>query len=140
MDADAARMRQLLASTFKAFQQRALVAARKKHEERTAKITAQQFQLPASPGERRALLDAVIAQHQQAGRMLIAQHCDATVTYGTLSGSEARIVGADESAIITVARSGSRGRERFSAAHELAHWLRDAGEIALLCNASRGVR
>ena len=67
----------------------------------------------------------------------IAQHCDATVTYGTLSGSEARIVGADESAIITVNRSGSRGRERFSAAHELAHWLRDAGEVALLCNPHR---
>ena len=74
MDADAERMRQLLASTFKMFQQRALVAARKKHEERTAKITAQQFQPPANPAERRALLDAVIAQHQQAGRMLIAQH------------------------------------------------------------------
>jgi hypothetical protein len=67
----------------------------------------------------------------------IAQYCDATVTYGTLSGSEARIVGADESAIITVNRSGSRGRERFSAAHELAHWLRDAGEVALLCNPHR---
>ncbi len=67
----------------------------------------------------------------------IAQYCDATVTYGTLSGSEARIVGADESAIITVNRNGGRGRERFSAAHELAHWLRDAGEIALLCNPHR---
>lgn len=78
IDADADRMRQLLASTFKAFQQRALLAARKKHEERTAKITSQQFQLPASPGERRALLDAVIAQHQQAGRMLIAQHREFT--------------------------------------------------------------
>jgi len=64
----------------------------------------------------------------------IAQHCGATVTYGHLTGSEARIVGADDSAIITVNKSPSRGRERFSAAHELAHWLRDAGEVALLCN------
>lgn len=64
----------------------------------------------------------------------IAQHCDATVTYGNLSGSEARIVGSEDSAIITVNQSTSRGRERFSAAHELAHWLRDAGEVALLCN------
>ena len=64
----------------------------------------------------------------------IAQHCGATVTYGTLTGSEARIVGVDDTAIITVNRSGRRGRERFSAAHELAHWLRDAGEVALLCN------
>lgn len=74
MDADADRMRQLLGSTFKAFQQRALVAARKRHEERTATITTHRFQLPTSPAERRALLDAVIAQHQRAGRMLIAQH------------------------------------------------------------------
>ena len=29
----------------------------------------------------------------------IAQHCDATVTYGQLAGSEARIVGADDKAI-----------------------------------------
>lgn len=64
----------------------------------------------------------------------IAQHCGATVTYGRLTGSEARIVGADDNAIITVNKSASRGRERFSAAHELAHWLRDSGEVALLCN------
>ncbi len=64
----------------------------------------------------------------------IAEHCNATVMYGQLTGSEARIVGADDTAIITVNRSPSRGRERFSAAHELAHWLRDAGEVALLCN------
>lgn len=74
MNADVDRMRQLLANTFKTFQQRALVAARKKHQERTATINAQRFQLPASPEERRALLDAVIVQHQQAGQMLIAQH------------------------------------------------------------------
>ena len=78
IDADAERMRQLLARTFKSFRQRALVAAREKHEERTAKIAAQECQLPASPAERRALLDAVIAQHQQAGRMLIAQHREFT--------------------------------------------------------------
>ena len=64
----------------------------------------------------------------------IAQHCGATVTYGQLTGAEARIVGVDDRAIITVKRGPSRGRERFSAAHELAHWLRDAGEVALLCN------
>lgn len=64
----------------------------------------------------------------------IAEHCKATVLYGQLTGSEARIVGADDTAIITVNRSPSRGRERFSAAHELAHWLRDAGDVALLCN------
>lgn len=66
----------------------------------------------------------------------IAQHCDATVTYGQLTGSDARIIGTNDEAIITVNRRGTvnRGRERFSAAHELGHWLRDVGEVALLCN------
>lgn len=78
IDGDAVRMQQLLAKTFKSFQQRALVAAKQKHQERTARISAQQFRLPANPQERRALLDAVIAQHQQAGKMLIAQHREFT--------------------------------------------------------------
>jgi hypothetical protein len=63
----------------------------------------------------------------------IAQYCEATVLYEPLNGCEARIVGADDRAIITVNPSGSRGRQRFSAAHELAHWLRDAGSVAM-CN------
>jgi hypothetical protein len=62
----------------------------------------------------------------------IAQHCEATVTYQSLTGCEARIVGASDRAIITVNPSDSRGRERFAAAHELAHWLRDSG--VAFCN------
>lgn len=62
----------------------------------------------------------------------IAQHCEATVTYEPLTGCEARIVGTNDRAIITVNPSGNRGRERFSAAHELAHWLRDSG--VAFCN------
>lgn len=57
----------------------------------------------------------------------IAQYCDATVVYQSLSGCEARIVGTSNRAIITVNPRDSRGRERFSAAHELGHWLRDTG-------------
>lgn len=75
-----------------------------------------------------------VTEPQEIDIEAIAEYCGATVTYGSLTGSEARIVGADDRAIITVTRSTSRGRERFSAAHELGHWLRDAGEIALLCN------
>ena len=41
--------------------------------------------------------------------------------------SRRRWVGTNDRAIITVTPSGNRGRERFSAAHELAHWLRDSG-------------
>ena len=64
----------------------------------------------------------------------IAQHCGATVVYERLSGCEARILGFEERAVISVNPGSSRGRERFSAAHELAHWLRDAGSVAILCN------
>lgn len=35
--------------------------------------------------------------------------------------------------MITVNVEVNRGRQRFSAAHELGHWLRDAGQVALLC-------
>jgi hypothetical protein len=64
----------------------------------------------------------------------IAQHCGATVIYRPLSGCDARIIGVNDSAVITVNSQASRGRQRFSAAHELAHWLRDVGQIALLCD------
>jgi hypothetical protein len=66
--------RALLLKTVKDFKQRALASAREQHRQRAARLAAQQYQLPASPAERRQLLDAVIAQHQQMGRMLIAQH------------------------------------------------------------------
>ena len=91
--------------------------------------------LPARYRPAAALLEELgISEPGEIDIEAIAQHCGATVTYGRLTGSDARIVGADDSAIITVNKSQSRGRERFSAAHELAHWLRDAGEVALLCN------
>lgn len=91
--------------------------------------------LPARHRPAAALLAELgISEPNEIDIEAIAQHCGATVTYGRLTGSDARIVGTGDSAIITVNKNPSRGRERFSAAHELAHWLRDAGEVALLCN------
>jgi hypothetical protein len=75
-NAVAEETRALLLKTVKDFKQRALIAAREQHRQKTARLAAQRFQLPSSPKERRQLLHAVIAQHQQAGRMLIAQHRD----------------------------------------------------------------
>ena len=72
----AKRTRAVLQDAVKAFKQRALVAAREKHQERTARIAAKSFRLPDSPAARRALLDAVIARHQQAGKLVTAQHRD----------------------------------------------------------------
>lgn len=64
----------------------------------------------------------------------IAQHCGATVVYQPLTGCDARIIGVNDTAVITVNAEVNRGRQRFSAAHELAHWLRDAGRVALRCD------
>ncbi len=63
----------------------------------------------------------------------IAQHCGATVVYEPIDGSDARILGYGDRAIITVDSNTSRARQRFSAAHELGHWLRDRGRIAFSC-------
>ena len=63
----------------------------------------------------------------------IAQYCGATVIYERIEGSEARIIGYKEQAIIVVNRNASPERRRFSAGHELGHWMRDRGKIAFAC-------
>lgn len=70
----------------------------------------------------------------------IAQHCGATILYQQLQGSEARIVGYGDRAIITVNDAAARGRQRFSGAHELGHWMCDRGKIAFSCTESTLVR
>lgn len=66
----------------------------------------------------------------------IAQYCNATVLYEHLTGCEARIVGNADRAIITVNSSSRRGRQRFSAAHELGHWMCDRNRIGFSCTNS----
>ncbi|HBP88867.1 MAG TPA: hypothetical protein DD706_14365 [Nitrospiraceae bacterium] len=63
----------------------------------------------------------------------IAQHCGATIVYETISGSEARILGYGDRAIITVNKNSQLPRQRFSSAHELGHWMCDRGKIAFSC-------
>jgi Glu-tRNA(Gln) amidotransferase subunit E-like FAD-binding protein len=70
--------RALLMNTVKRFRQRALVAAKEEHRQKATQIAARRFRLPVTAAEKRQLLDAVIAQHQQEGRMLTAQHRDFT--------------------------------------------------------------
>jgi Zn-dependent peptidase ImmA (M78 family) len=67
---------------------------------------------------------------------VIAEHCGATVTYEPLSGCEARILGLGNRAIITVNSGSNEPRRRFSAAHELAHWMHDRGKLAAACSAT----
>jgi hypothetical protein len=63
----------------------------------------------------------------------IAQACGATVVYRPLTGCAARLVGVGARAIISVDDRSSRPRQRFSAAHELGHWLHDRGKVARAC-------
>lgn len=63
----------------------------------------------------------------------IAQYCGATVLYQQLGGAEARIFGHGERAFISVNSDSPRQRQRFSAAHELGHWMWDRGTIAYIC-------
>ncbi len=74
-----------------------------------------------------------IAAPAQIDIEAIAQHCGATVVYEPLVGSEAYILGHHDRAIITVNSTASRGRQRFSAAHELGHWMRDRGTASFAC-------
>src|SRR5262249_31021372 len=63
----------------------------------------------------------------------IAYHCRAIILYEPLSGCEANIVGRGDRAIITVNSNALRTRQRFSAGHELGHWMRDRGQVAFGC-------
>src|SRR5258708_26691966 len=54
---------------------------------------------------------------------VIAQYCGATVVYEPLTACEARVLGLGDRAIITVNINSIEERRRFSAAHQLAHWV-----------------
>jgi Zn-dependent peptidase ImmA (M78 family) len=64
----------------------------------------------------------------------IAQTQGATVVEKPVRGCEARIMGYGEKALIVVNSEAIPSRKRFSVAHELGHWMRDAGKISLGCD------
>lgn len=57
----------------------------------------------------------------------IAHFCGATVVYEPLEGCEAQITGYRDKAVIRVNEASGAARRRFSAAHELGHWMLDRG-------------
>jgi hypothetical protein len=63
----------------------------------------------------------------------IAYHCGALIKYRPLSGCAARIVGNSTNAIVTIDANSPRGRQRFSAGHELGHWMNDRGKSSFSC-------
>jgi hypothetical protein len=82
----------------------------------------------------RALLEELgISEPEDIQIEAIAEYCGATIVYEPLEGCEARIIGHGDRAIITVNSTSPRGRQRFSGAHELGHWMRDRGKIAFAC-------
>ena len=92
--------------------------------------------MPASPLYQSpiALLQELgIAKPEEIHLEGIAEHCGATIVYRRTVGCEARVVGYGDRAIITVNEAARPERRRFSAAHELGHWMRDRGTIALAC-------
>lgn len=63
----------------------------------------------------------------------IANNHGADVQYRPLDGCEARLLARGEKAIISVNIASNEGRQRFSLAHELAHWICDRKTGSFLC-------
>lgn len=59
---------------------------------------------------------------------VIAFDAGIEILYERLYGCEATLVGFGSKAIATISPSSSRGRERFSIAHEVGHWLMHRGK------------
>lgn len=83
-----------------------------------------------TPGERAEALIAElgIASPGELDVDAIAFDAGVEVSYEALVGCEASLVGFKNRAIATVSPSASRGRERFSVAHEIGHWTLHRGQ------------
>ena len=90
--------------------------------------TPEQYRPPAQ-----ILLDLGITDPGDIDIEAIAEDCGATILYKPLSGCAARIMGYKDRAIITVDKASPRPRQRFSAGHELGHWMKDRGQVAFQC-------
>jgi len=80
-----------------------------------------------SPAER-LLQELGITEPKEIDLEAIAHHVGARVKFRPLDGCEARIVGCNGAAIITVNERSPPRRRRFSIAHELGHWCHDRGK------------
>jgi hypothetical protein len=96
----------------------------------------------SDPGQTPAeiLSDLGIREPEDLDIEAIALHCGALIKYKPLSGCDARIIGLDDSAIITIDVESSPERKRFSGGHELGHWMRDRTTATFQCNEQMFVR
>jgi Zn-dependent peptidase ImmA (M78 family) len=74
------------------------------------------------------LLNLGIAKPKDINLELIAFSQNAFIKHDHILGSEARIVGGENAAIITISEGLPRYRERFAIAHEIGHWNLDRGQ------------
>ncbi len=85
-----------------------------------------------SPAER-LLWDYGVRRPAHIDLEAIAFDKGAKVIYRRLGGSEARLVARGNHAVISINSDSNDGRQRFSLAHELAHWINDRETGAFLC-------
>jgi hypothetical protein len=84
-----------------------------------------------TPAER-LLQELGITGPEEIDLEAIAFHLGACVRFRKLEGCEARIIGCNDAAIITIRENCSRRRKRFSLAHEIGHWIYHKGQT-LVC-------
>ena len=82
----------------------------------------------------RLLQDLGVTDPDDIDLEAIAWTMGAEVRYRPLDGCEARILGRDDRAIITVNQRSAPRRRRFSLAHEIGHWTHHRGRC-LVCRA-----
>ncbi len=77
--------------------------------------------------------DLGISEPEDIDIEAIAYHYNARVVYERLEGCAAWIIGHGDHAVIRVDERSTRGRQRFSAAHELGHWMLDRKRLTFSC-------
>ena len=80
-----------------------------------------------TPSER-ILQELGITRPEEIDLEAIAWTQNVMVKRRPLNGCEARIIGSNDAAIITVDSRSNASRQRFSIAHELGHWKNDRGQ------------
>lgn len=85
----------------------------------------------SSPAER-VLRELGIVRPEQIDLEVVAWHLGAKVKYRPLNTCEARIVGRENRAIITIDNRKLAERQRYSIGHELGHWHHHRGRC-LIC-------
>ena len=80
----------------------------------------------------RILVRLGVTEPREIDLEAIAWDLGVRIKHRPLDGCEARIVGTNDKAIITVNIRSSRRRRRFSIGHELGHWHHDRGRM-LVC-------